>query len=329
VPEPLPDLLELAQNPAYEGIRVRALERLRAAAEGSAPSNSSLSLEREQLARALARFVAFHLGGPRALRSVMRSEVQEHHPQQRNPSPPKLLAAAAELHVGLQHHKRGWNVAVVDYLQHAPREAAWALHAHHVHAGRVALTPQEAEGLVAEAAANRLLSANAGQRPNPSALAAGPLGPLVALLGDAAQRLAPTLEGLGGPVQEHEFPPCMRRLQAALVGDANIDRNGRFAFVAFLHHVGVPAPEILRRFEERSDFNLDRSRYQIDHITGSGSRQAYLPPSCAKLQSQGLCPLAERTGLCRSVRHPLAYYRIRTNPRKDEPDAPAQPEAAP
>ncbi|MCA1812207.1 MAG: hypothetical protein LC623_09395, partial [Halobacteriales archaeon] len=36
---------------------------------------------------------------------------------------------------------------------------------------------------------------------------------------------------------------------------------------------------------------------------------AYTPPGCGTMQTNGVCPLAKRDGLCFRIKHPLSYYR--------------------
>lgn len=106
------------------------------------------------------------------------------------------------------------------------------------------------------------------------------------------------------------FPPCIRQLYDAAASGGHLSHLGRFALVSFLLRVGVPSEKVIDLFRSSADFNERMTRYQVEHIAGSkGSRTSYMPPSCATLQTHGLCPGTD--DLCSRVRHPLAYYRQR------------------
>jgi DNA primase large subunit len=108
----------------------------------------------------------------------------------------------------------------------------------------------------------------------------------------------------------------MRRLDQAIGGGEPVDRSARFALTAFLHGAGLAAEQIMQRFAGRGDFDAGETAYQVRHVTGANGRPAYQAPGCAKMQALGLCPLKERDGLCHAIRHPSAYYRIKTQSRE-------------
>ena len=112
-----------------------------------------------------------------------------------------------------------------------------------------------------------------------------------------------------GKVSITRFPPCMYNLLAQIQNHENVPHMGRFAIVAFLHHIGLSNEEIFRVFGDVPDFAADVTKYQIDHITGATSPTEYTPPECATMKSYGICPGPDR--ICLRIRHPLSYYRIK------------------
>ena len=123
-----------------------------------------------------------------------------------------------------------------------------------------------------------------------------------------------------GKVSITRFPPCMYNLLAQIQNHENVPHMGRFAIVAFLHHIGLSNEEIFRVFGDVPDFAADVTKYQIDHITGTSSPTEYTPPECSTMKSYGICPGPDR--ICLSIRHPLSYYRLKgreTRPRRESP----------
>jgi len=123
-----------------------------------------------------------------------------------------------------------------------------------------------------------------------------------------------------GKVSITRFPPCMYNLLAQIQNHENVPHMGRFAIVAFLHHIGLGNEEIFRVFGDVPDFAADVTKYQIDHITGTSSPTEYTPPECSTMKSYGICPGPDR--ICLSIRHPLSYYRLKgreTRPRRESP----------
>ncbi len=113
------------------------------------------------------------------------------------------------------------------------------------------------------------------------------------------------------------FPPCIKRLYDTIASGRNISHIGRFALTTFLINTGMTTENVTNLFRTLPDFNERLTRYQVEHIAGRrGSRTKYIPPMCATLQTHGVCYNRDET--CRTIRHPLAYYRrkLRTTEKK-------------
>ncbi len=116
-----------------------------------------------------------------------------------------------------------------------------------------------------------------------------------------------------GEVKEEAFPPCISALIAAITAGENLTHMGRFAITSFLHTIGMTSTGIAEIFLRAPDFDLDKTMYQVEHISGRGGTE-YTPPSCATMRTFGLC--VNRDKDCERVSHPLSYYRFRKNIRK-------------
>jgi DNA primase large subunit len=116
-----------------------------------------------------------------------------------------------------------------------------------------------------------------------------------------------------GEVSEEAFPPCISALIHAITAGTNLTHMGRFAITAFCHTIGMSTTEIAEIFARAPDFDLERTMYQVEHISGRSGTE-YTPPSCATMRTFGLCTNREKQ--CEKVNHPLTYYRIRKNQKK-------------
>jgi DNA primase large subunit len=138
-----------------------------------------------------------------------------------------------------------------------------------------------------------------------------------------------------GEIRVEAFPPCMKAIWGGIQAHVNIPHMGRFAIVTFLHKLGMDSEAILQFFAQVPDFDVNKSRYQIEHITGKiGGGTEYSSPGCSTMQTYGICPLDQRDEIClNEIRHPLSYYRkkLRRIPPKPAapPPAPAPKEVTP
>jgi DNA primase large subunit len=184
-------------------------------------------------------------------------------------------------------------------------ELKWKLTNRTVSGGYVQLTKDEATRLIEEEIQRKILEKT--RRP--------PIDPP-----DALQPTLNTIRAFAStrsPPQEivHTFkvlvddmPPCIRTLLDTLSSGGRLSHIGRFTLTSFLVRSGLTEDEVLNFFKSASDFDERKTRYQVEHISGSrGSKTKYTPPKCDTLKTHGLC--IEPDELCKRVRHPLTYYR--------------------
>jgi len=118
------------------------------------------------------------------------------------------------------------------------------------------------------------------------------------------------LEEMPKEVVTAAFPPCIRELRSSILSGGHLSHVGRFALTSFLVNTGMTVDNVVDLFRTLSDFNERMTRYQVGHIAGEkGSRTKYIPPRCETLRTHGVCPGMDE--ICRRIRHPLAYYRIK------------------
>jgi len=193
------------------------------------------------------------------------------------------------------------------------KEERWRLVNRLVHEGQVALEPLEAEELFREQIRVMLLSQLPLQVP--PALCKD-LSPYITKIQEAFQQKM--LEDYG-EVDESCFPPCMQAIVSALSAGMNITHSGRFALTAFLHNIGMESTQIIELYCRAPDFDISRTQYQVEHISGrGGTGTEYTAPSCAAMRTLGLC--IKPDALCDRVNHPLNYYRSRKKGKKTGPN---------
>jgi DNA primase large subunit len=106
------------------------------------------------------------------------------------------------------------------------------------------------------------------------------------------------------------FPPCIRHAFEGLMAGRRVSHMERFGLTSFLVNTGMDLEAIVKLYVSVTDFDEQLTRYQIEHIAGlRGSRTRYTPPTCATLRTHGVCYNPDT--LCKRVRHPLGYYRLR------------------
>jgi len=115
-------------------------------------------------------------------------------------------------------------------------------------------------------------------------------------------------EGVIARFSLEALPPCIKSIYKRLVEGESLPHFARFTLTSFLLNVGLTRREVLHLFSRLPDFDERLSRYQIDHIAGSGGGvKRYTSPSCRTLQTHRLCL---RTQRCLSLRSPIkTYYR--------------------
>jgi DNA primase large subunit len=104
------------------------------------------------------------------------------------------------------------------------------------------------------------------------------------------------------------FPPCINYCLEGLLAGRRASHMERFALTSFLVNIGMPIDQMVSFYTDVTDFDESLTRYQIEHIAGlKGNRTKYTPPTCNTLRTHGVCRNPD--GLCKTVSHPLSYYR--------------------
>ena len=111
-----------------------------------------------------------------------------------------------------------------------------------------------------------------------------------------------------GPVNDAAFPPCISALLDSMAQGGYLSHMARFTGTSFLHNIGMDPLAIIELYGHSPKFDLERTAYQVNHISGEGgSGTEYTSPMCATMKTHGLCVHAN--SLCAQINHPLTYYK--------------------
>ena len=134
----------------------------------------------------------------------------------------------------------------------------------------------------------------------------------------------PTLEEFDQIVraQESEYPPCINGFLKRAATGQHMSHVERFTLVTYLLHQGVSVGSIVNLFSGISDFNAEKTRYQVENLAGKryGENKPYVTYNCSSLQTHGVCS-GPVDPICERIRNPLTYHlrkqRTRQNPTRE------------
>jgi len=193
-----------------------------------------------------------------------------------------------------------------DYLRNAVKikDAKWKLTNRVLKEGYVFITKEEAARLLEEEIQKKILS-----KIEDSKIELGNLEERINKIISYLNKLSstPSIE-LPKKTVFSAFPPCIKKIYEAVTSGGHASHIERFTLTAFLLNLGLKPEDVTQIFKGISDFDEEKTRYQIEHISGArGSGVKYLPPKCSTLKTYGLC--VNQDELCKKIKHPLSYYK--------------------
>ncbi|TLZ80505.1 MAG: DNA primase regulatory subunit PriL [Methanobacteriota archaeon] len=306
-------LEEILLEPAFARARSLGKARVLEALERGAASDRVAIAPADQLAQLLAypvaRIFVSALEDTYLIRRFALREAIAAEGRLESESDDFVIHMASQLAMDLRREDGGFRLHFTDFLRftNTMRDAPWKLINQRVDRGYVTL--QRAKALrVMRNAIQRHIEEGLPLPVNDDIVSAfrADLREIRGIL--EAKKATFKAEDIG-KVSITRFPPCMYNLLAQIQNHENVPHMGRFAIVAFLHHIGLGNEEIFRVFGDVPDFAADVTKYQIEHITGTSSPTEYTPPECATMKSYGICPGPDR--ICLTIKHPLQYYRVK------------------
>ena len=108
--------------------------------------------------------------------------------------------------------------------------------------------------------------------------------------------------------QQSDYPPCIVALMKRATEGKHLSHVERFTLVTYLLRQGISVDTIVQMFSNVSDFKEDKTRYQVEHLSGVRmGKEPYMPYNCSSLQTHNVCPGATDP-ICRTIRNPLSYH---------------------
>ena len=297
---------DIVSRPAYSRARARGKKRVLEALS-AAGSNDDMPLqpEEELLSYPVARMLVSMMQDAYLLRRYAVWEAKRAHAFLVSEDDDTLLAVGKDFNLLAKVEGRDFVIHFTDYLRYAApmRGPAWKLISRNIVRGMVYINKNEYARLIEEAVREKILSSVS---PVPVSIA-GSLKPYADEILVELNKLKSKMDlNVGGDVSRDAFPPCMKYLLAELQKGVNLPHTARFALTSFLANLGHDKEKIMELYRMAPDFREDMTRYQVEHITGSGGTE-YTSPSCKTMMTYGNCYGKDK--FCEYVNHPLTYYR--------------------
>jgi len=235
-----------------------------------------------------------------------------------------VLHVAREFHNDFQYHADTHKLSIhfVHYLRFAPtRHKTWKMINREMTQGYITLSKKEFSRLLQEALRSRINNELEGKTCHPQVQHV--FSEDIARIRNKVLMHRKKIETAPiGSLDVTKLPPCLKDILAAIQAGENVPHMSRFALVAFFNSLKMTPQEIIKVFSTAPDFDEEKTRYQIEHITGKTGATSYRAPGCDKLKTYGLCPTEKIDDLCRRITHPLQYYmkqwRKEKQPRKNK-----------
>jgi len=309
-----PSVDELLHALPYERARIIGIERLDNALKNSDVGQRSLATDSdcimEILSYPLARMVAVCIGDTFFKKRYALGEAYHSYKYLLNEPISFLLSVAKELRINVQQPPDEPTIKIFfkDYLRNAPtRYKEWKMVNRDIGDGYIIISQKDLARILLESLREKIneeLSSRECEQTVTDVFSSD-IQRFQTMLSMQKKKSETTPVG---KVSVEKLPPCMKTILSAIQSGENVPHMGRFALVAFLGSLKLSANDILKIFSTAPDYEEDKSRYQVEHITGQSSSTSYKCPGCEKMRTYGICPVDKMDMLCKKVRHPLSYY---------------------
>ena len=315
---------ELLDDPLYERARVIGVERLdntfknKDVGERNPVSESDCIME--LLSYPIARMIAVCIDDTYFKRRYALGEAYHAYKNLIKETPFFLLNVSKEfdLNVKYEEDTTKFNIHFTDYLHNAPtRYKEWKMINREMKNGHIKIYHKDLARLIQEALRARINNELDSKKCSKTVY--NTFSSDIKRIQNAVMMHRKKIDAAPvGKLDVKKLPPCMKDILAAIQAGENVPHMGRFALVAFLHSLKLGTNDILKLFSSAPDFEEERSRYQVEHISGGISSTEYTPPGCEKMRTYGICPVEKIDDLCKRTRHPLSYYKKRWRQEKNK-----------
>lgn len=306
---------ELLNDPIYEPAKLIGIERLDNAFTNKDVGIRSLATEydciMEILSYPIARMISVCIGDIYFLRRYALSEAVHAYNQLINEPIANLIKISEEFNFNIKYFLEENKIFLyfTDYLKNAPtRYLQWKMINREMEKGYVSLSRKDYTRIIQEALRIRINQELDTKQCNK--IINDAFKSDILRLKELVGKYRKKIETIPlGKLDKDKLPPCMKDILQSVQSGENVPHMGRFAIVAFLNSLKLNSNDILKLFSSAPDFEEERSRYQVEHISGKISSTSYVSPGCSKMRSYGICPIEKMDDLCKKIRHPLNYYK--------------------
>jgi DNA primase large subunit len=304
---------ELLTGKLYERARTISIERLENALKKGDVKDRRLATETDYLMEIysypLARMLTIGINDPYMTRRYALAEAKHANNHLLTETPAIVRKIVEELNINFKNFTE-YNVEIYfkNYLHNAPTyDKKWKLVNRTMSKGYVVVSYKTLIRLAQEALRikiiNELDTLHSNQHINTTFSAEITRFRMILNSQRKKMETAPI-----GKLSIEKLPPCLKDILSAMQSGENVPHMGRFSLVSFLNTIGMNTNEILKLFSTAPDYQEERTRYQVEHITGESSSTQYKSPGCQKMRTYGLCPTDKMNELCKRTNHPLSYY---------------------
>ena len=308
---------EILNDPLYDRARNIGIERLdnafknRTVGERSHISESEYIME--LLSYPIARMVAVCIDDIYFKRRYALSEARNCYRNLLEENISFIIKISDEFDISLDYDDEFNNIQVffVDYLKYAPtRYKEWKMINRDMQDGYIYLTKKDLARIIQEALRAKI-NDELDNRKCSKTIYETFKEDIIRIQNKVKLHRKKIEAAPVGKLDVKKLPPCMKDILSSIQAGENVPHMGRFALVSFLSSLKLSTNDILKLFSSAPDFEEEKSRYQIEHITGDISSTSYKPPACDKMRTYGLCPTDKMDSLCKKKRHPLSYYKAK------------------
>jgi DNA primase large subunit len=324
VKENIITIQELLNDPIYEPAKLIGIERLENAFKNRDVGIRSLATEydciMEILSYPIARMISVCVGDIYFIRRYSLSEAVHAYNLLINEPISTLINISEEFNFNIKFYSDSNKILLyfTDYLKNAPtRYLHWKMINKEMENGYVSLVTKDFARIIQEALRIRINKELESKKCNNIIKESfkSDIGRIKKLVGKQRKKIETFPLGR---LDIEKLPPCMKDILKSIQLGENVPHMGRFAIVAFLNSLKLSTSEILQLFSTAPDFEEEKSRYQVEHISGTTSSTSYISPGCEKMRSYGICPTEKMDDLCKKIRHPLNYYKFKWKIAKKE-----------
>jgi len=295
-------IAQMQEHPIYSSSFEMGKNRVHQALEGklSIDVGDEISQELSILSFVVARILVNLTGNKSIIRRYARAEARQAHRFLTRENETTIEEIKKDLRLKTKEYKIHYNSYVQLAQDLAKTKPEWKLVNRRMHKGFIEIKKTEELTLMRESIMNKINKPiNVKKTPHQ--------------FKETANHINNKYSGRPAEISMKELdmealPPCIKQIIASMES-GSVSHNSMFVLATSLLDLGLKTDNVLTIFSRYPSYNEEKSRYQIEFLSGKKSPTKYSCPTCARIKGYGLC-VAE----C-NIKHPLMYYRDKRKKR--------------